>query len=40
MAKLPGELEVIIVREEDLSTIILASDHVIEASSDFDPLFR
>jgi hypothetical protein len=34
-----GELKVIIVGPEDLSSIISASDYVIEPSSDFDPWF-
>jgi hypothetical protein len=34
-----GELEVIIVGPEDLSTIISARDDVVEPSSDFDPRF-
>jgi hypothetical protein len=33
------EPEVIIVGPEDLTTIIPASDHVIEPSADFDPWF-
>ena len=33
------ELEVVIVGPENLSTIIPASDYVIEPSSDFDPWF-
>ena len=34
-----GELEVVIVGPENLSTIIPAGDDVIEPSSDFDPWF-
>ena len=34
-----GELEIVIVGPEYLSTIISASDYVIEPSSDFDPRF-
>ncbi|MFY9556861.1 MAG: hypothetical protein WAV47_19280, partial [Blastocatellia bacterium] len=34
-----GESEVVVVRAENLSTIITASDQVIEAPADFDPWF-
>ena len=34
-----GELQIIIVGPEDLSTIISARDDVVEPSSDFDPWF-
>jgi hypothetical protein len=39
LLKQAGELDVIIVGPENLSTIIAASDDVIESPRDFDPWF-